>query len=307
MCKSAFVSYACYNTTRMSTRKTNYGKAVNILMIVLGTFILAVSVEFFILPYRILSGGVAGIAVAMEPLFHINTTLFANCLTVGLFLVGGVFLGKTFMVNTILSSLCYPVFTTVLERYVGVVPITIHPMLASFYAGLLGGIGIGIVMRAEASTGGMDVPPLIVNRLTGLKISTGVMITDSLTVLLGIVVYDINAALIGLVSVFASSIAIDKVLSIGGGSVAKSVQIISEQWEEIAEAIKSELDRGVTLIPGYGGYQRGEKTVILCVVSSRQYAHLIEIIRRIDEKAFTITTDAVDMHGEGFTYSSPNI
>ena len=134
----------------MSTRKTKLSKLMNIAMIIVGTFILAVSVEFFILPYRILSGGVAGIAVALEPLLHINTTLLANCLTVGLFIVGGVFLGRTFMMNTILSSLCYPLFTTLLEKYVGVVPITIHPMLASFYAGLLGGIGIGIVMRADA-------------------------------------------------------------------------------------------------------------------------------------------------------------
>ena len=291
----------------MSTRKTKLAKLMNIAMIIIGTFILAVSVEFFILPYRILSGGVAGIAVAMEPLLHINTTLLANCLTVGLFIVGGLFLGRTFMMNTILSSLCYLLFTTMLEKYVGVVPITIHPMLASFYAGLLGGIGIGIVMRADASTGGMDVPPLIVNKLTGLKVSSGVMITDALTVMLGVVAYDINAALLGLVSVFACSVAIDKVLSIGGGANAKSVQIISERWEEIMETIQSDLDRGVTLIPGYGGYQRQEKTVILCVVSSRQYNHLLEIIRRIDDKAFTITTDAADMHGEGFTYSSPNI
>lgn len=291
----------------MDTRKTKLSKLIDVLLIVTGTFILAVSVEFFILPYRILSGGVAGIAVAIQPFFHLNPTLTANCLTVILFVVGGIFLGKKFMMNTILSSLCYPVFTTLLEHYAGIVPITVHPMLASFYAGLLGGIGIGIVMRADASTGGMDVPPLIVNKLTGLKVSTGVMVTDALTVLLGIVAYDINAALIGLVSVFSCGVAIDKVLSIGGGAEAKSVQIISEHWEEIVKAISVELDRGVTLIPGYGGYQHAEKTVILCVVSSRQYSHLLEIIRRIDEKAFTITTDATDMHGEGFTYSSPNI
>lgn len=307
MCSSIFVSYACYNTTRMNERKTLNKKIWNFLLIVTGTFILTVSVEFFILPYRILSGGVAGIAVALEPFFHINTTLFANILTVVLLLVGGACLGKKFLMNTILSSLLYPVFTTLLEHFVGVVPITIHPMLASFYAGLLGGIGIGLVMRADASTGGMDVPPLILNKLTGLKVSTGVMITDGLTVLLGILAYDINAALIGLVSVFASTVAIDKVLSIGAGSNAKSVQIISDSWEEIAGAIQDELERGVTLIPGKGGYKQADKMVILCVVSGRQYNHLLEIVRRIDEHAFTITTDACDMHGEGFTYSSPNI
>ena len=291
----------------MKDNKNLTKKILNLLLIVAGTFVLTVSVEFFILPYRILSGGVAGIAVALEPFFHIDTTLFANLLTVVLLVVGGIFLGKTFLMNTVLSSLLYPVFTTLLSHWVGVVPITIHPMLASFYAGLLGGIGIGLVMRADASTGGMDVPPLILNKVTGLKVSTGVLITDGLTVLLGIVAYDINAALLGLVSVFASTVAMDKVLSIGAGANAKSVQIISEHWQEMADAIQAELDRGVTLIPGYGGYQHAEKTVILCVVSARQYNRLLEIVRRIDEHAFTITTDAADMHGEGFTYSSPNI
>ena len=96
----------------MSTRKTNYGKAVNILMIVLGTFILAVSVEFFILPYHILSGGVAGVAVAFEPFFHLDETLVANTLTLALLIVGTLILGKQFGIDTILSSFCYPVFTT---------------------------------------------------------------------------------------------------------------------------------------------------------------------------------------------------
>lgn len=280
---------------------------MNTIMIIVGTFILVMSVEFFIIPYRILSGGVAGIAVALKPILHIDETVFANVLTVVLLIVGRMILGREFAMDTILSSLCYPVFTTLLAKLYPLIPITIAPTLASFYAGLLGGIGIGIVMRAGASTGGMDVPPLILNKVTGMKVSTGVVITDTLTVLLGVVAYDINAALIGLVSVFASGFAIDKVLSLGAGSQAKSVQIISEKWEEIVKAIDEELARDVTLIHGEGGYQNDPKMVILAVVSSRQYNQLIEIINKIDNKAFTITTDASDMHGEGFTWSSPNI
>lgn len=291
----------------MKTQNKLKTRILNIILILLGTFILSMSVEFFILPYRILSGGVAGIAVAVEPFFHINETLLANVLTIALLIVGRVILGREFAMNTILASLAYPVFTTMLAQVASYVTIDIEPMLASFYAGLLGGIGIGVVMRAGASTGGMDVPPLIFNKIFGLNVSTGVMITDALTVLLGVMSYGLSAVLIGLVSVFASGVAIDKVLSIGAGESAKSVQIISEKWEEIAAAIDEELGRGVTFLHATGGYQRTEKTVILCVVSSRQYTGLLDIIRRIDDKAFTITTNAEDMHGEGFTYSSPNI
>lgn len=282
-------------------------KLTNIALVVGGTFILAMSVEFFILPYHILSGGVAGIAVAFEPFFHLNETLVANALTIVLLVVGTMILGKQFGIDTILSSLCYPVFTTALSYLTPYVQISVEPVLASFYAGLLGGIGIGLVMRAGASTGGMDVPPLIAHKLTGLKVSTGVMITDGLTVMIGVMAYGIDAALVGLISVFASGIAIDKVLSMGAGANAKSVTIISEKWKEIAEVVMRDMDRGVTYLDGEGGYQGDKKKVILCVVSSKQYSHLVEIINSIDDHAFTITTDASDMHGEGFTYASPTI
>lgn len=277
----------------------------NTLMIIIGTFILAISVEYFVLPFSILSGGVAGIAVALEPFFHINKTLFANCAVILLLIVGWIILGKEFAINTVISSLCYPIFTTILSHY----PITIEidPLLAAIYAGLIGGIGIGIVIRTGASTGGMDIPPLVLNKLTGANISTLVMITDALTVLLGIMGYGLSAALVGLISVFTTGFAMSKVLELGRGSEAKSVQIISDKWDMMNEYISKELDRGTTLLEATGGYTNENKKVILCVVSKKEYAKLMEIIHKVDDKAFVITTDAVDMHGEGFTYSSPNI
>jgi len=280
-------------------------RCLEIFEIILGTFILCISVEVFILPYHILSGGVAGIAVAVEPFFHINETLLANLLTVVLFMVGFFGLGKKFAMNTLISSLLYPVFTTLLAQFD--FHITVPTVLASFYAGFLGGVGIGIVMRAGASTGGMDIPPIILNKLTGIPISKLVMVTDACTIILGIISYDINATLIGLVSVFASEYGIRMVLEAGQGSAAKSVQIISDKYLDIVSDISKELDRGVTLLSGQGGYTREEKKVILCVVSGRQYTKLLEIVRENDPTAFVITTDASDMHGEGFTYSSPNI
>lgn len=285
--------------------RTIKNKVLDACFIVIGTFILSMSVEMFIIPYNILSGGVAGIAVAVEPLFHMDKTLLANALTLVLFFVGWAVLGKQFAISTAFSSLLYPIFTTALS-WVDF-GITVPAMLASFYAGLLGGIGIGLIMRAGASSGGMDVPPLILHKITGAKISTLVIITDGLTVLLGVISYDLNAALIGLISVFASGAGIRYTLEAGHGSSAKSVQIISNSYQEITEEINKELDRGVTLLEAQGGYSSQQKKVILCVVSGRQYTRLLSIIQEIDEHAFVITTDAVDMHGEGFTYSSPNI
>jgi uncharacterized membrane-anchored protein YitT (DUF2179 family) len=283
----------------------NRKKLRDLLLITAGTFILAVSVEYFIIPFNILSGGVAGIAVALEPIFHIDETLFANVTMISLLIVGRFFLGREFMRNTIISSLMYPVFTTLLSKYP--VEIAIDPVVAAFYSGLLGGAGISLVIRTGSSTGGMDIPPLILHKLTGVKISTLVMITDALTVLLGVVAYDVAAALIGLISVFSSGYAIDKVLSFGTGVDSKSVQIVSSEWETIKCRINKELDRGVTILEGRGGYTGEHRPVVLCVVSAKQYNHLLDIINEVDSRAFVITTDASDMHGEGFTYSSPNI
>ncbi|MDO4520946.1 MAG: DUF2179 domain-containing protein, partial [Erysipelotrichaceae bacterium] len=156
-------------------------------------------------------------------------------------------------------------------------------------------------------TGGMDIPPLILHKLTGMKVSTLVMITDALTVMLGILAYDINAALLGLISVMASGFGISRVLEAGRGIKVKNVQIISEKWEEIQAAIRTDINRGTTIFDCQGGYTGKPRKMILCVVAERQYTALTAVIQAIDPHAFVIITDTSDMLGEGFTYSSPNI
>ena len=272
-------------------------RITDLVLIIGGTFILAVSVEFFILPYNILSGGVAGIAVALEPFFHIDKTLLANVAVLSLLIAGWAVLGRDFARNTLISSLCYPLFTTILSRHP--VDLTIDPLLASFYAGLLGGVGIGFVMRTGASTGGMDIPPLILHKITGIK----VMITDALTVMLGILAYDLSAALLGLISVMASGFGINRVLEAGRGIKGKNVQIISDRWEELNDAIRKEINRGTTLFDCQGGYTGNPRKMIVCVVSERQYTALTALISSVDPQAFVIITDTSDMLGEGFTYS----
>ncbi len=298
MVHDLFTKYIEFNGIIPFVRKDRKKQILNKIWVVVGTFILAVSVEAFIIPYQILSGGVAGIAVALQPLIKVSATLIANSVLIGLLIIGGLILGKEFFRNTILSCVAYPIFTSLLS---GRIVLTIDPILASFYAGLLGGAGIGIVLKTGASTGGMDIPPLIIHKLTGIKLSTLVLITDFLTVLLGLVVYDLNSVLLGLVSVFTTSTAISKVLTLNG-TVSKAVQIISNQYEDILKEIDAQLSRGATLLPAYGSYTKEEKRIILCVVSERQYGSLIEIVNDIDPSAFIITTDATDMHGEGFTY-----
>lgn len=274
---------------------------IRISKIVFGTFLLALSVVLFIIPYNILSGGVAGIAVALEPFFHYDATLVANILVVAFLLMGLVFLGKQFVADSILSSLCYPVFTTLIT--LTNIQVDVSAEVASIYAGLFGGIGIGIVMSVGSSTGGVDIPEMILAKVFHVKVHTMVMLVDGLTVVLGVIAYDLSAVLIGMLSVFVSSYAIGKVLSLGQGT-AKSVQVISDKLPDINDKIQNVMSRGTTIFSAEGGYSGEKRNVLLCVVAQREYGQLLSIIEDADPNAFVITTDASDMHGEGFTWES---
>lgn len=273
--------------------------ARNIFLILLGNLLLAGAVGYFILPNNILSGGVAGIAVALHSFVNIPTDWIVNGLVIGLFFIGWIFLGKDFAIKTALSSFVYPIFLTLTS--VINIPIEVDPLLASFYGGIIAGVGIGLVIRTGASTGGMDVPPLIVHKYTKMSIAKLILITDFLTVLLGLLAYDLEAVLIGIISVFTTSFAIDKVLLMGGQE-SKSVQIISEEYKLISSKIHDVLERGTTITDAVGGYTNNAKKIILVVVSQNQYPQLIDLINEIDSKAFIITTDTTDVHGEGFSY-----
>lgn len=266
-------------------------------IVLIGTFIMAVAVKFFILPFDVLSGGVAGIAVALYPVFHIDPDLVINVLVLGMFLLGSILLGKDFAMKTVVSSVVYPLYLTILDPYVPVIEMDIA--IASIYGGLIAGAGIGLVMRTGSSTGGMDIPPLIINKFFHADIAVSVMVIDTLTVLLGLFTYGLEAVLIGMFSVVSSSYMINMVLTFGSQS-SKSVQIISDKYQEIMERVHVELDRGSTLIDAIGGYTGEKRKVLLVVIDNKQYNRLIRLINEIDSKAFVITTDTKSVHGEGF-------
>lgn len=276
----------------------------DILFVVLGNIILAAGVSFFIVPNNILSGGVAGIAVAIAPVIHVSTTMIINGLTFILFICGILVLGKNFAIKTLLSTILYPTFVSVFSVMSETVHITSDPMIASIYGGILVGAGVGLVFKTGASTGGMDIPPLIVHKYTHIPLATLVLITDGLTVMLGLSIYGIEPALIGLMSVWTSSYMVNKMLMLGL-SEAKSLMIISEKYEEILSQISSQVDRGATVINAEGGYKRDNRPVLMVVILKKQFPVVNRIITSIDPGAFVIVNDVNEVQGEGFTYDSP--
>ena len=277
-------------------------KVMEMGMIVLGNLAIAIGVSFFILPSNILSGGVAGIAVALEPVFHIEPRLVINGLTIGLYILGAVLLGKQFALKTFVSTIVYPLFITVLGIWFADVRITSNPLLASIYGGIFVGTGIGLVYRVGGSTGGMDIPPLIINKYTHIPLSSLVLMIDGLTVLLGAIVYGIEASMIGLVSVWVCGQVINKLITLGARE-AKNVLIISEKHDEVIQQIYQQIDRGVTILHATGAYTQQEKPVIMVVLYKKQFIELNRVIAAVDPEAFVIVSDVNEVQGRGFTYS----
>lgn len=273
-------------------------KLTKLLLIIIGNYLLALAVGMFILPYNILSGGVAGIAVALQPLLGTDPKLVIDVLVIGLFIVGWLILGRNFAISTAISSFLYPFFLTFTNTQID---LGIDPLLASLYGGLLAGIGVGLVLRTGSSTGGMDVPPLVLHKYTHLEIATLVLIVDGITVALGLFAFGLQAVLIGFISVWAAAFAINKVL-IFGGQQAKQVYIISNYYSEIIKVIHDKLDRGTTLLNASGGYTGENKPVILTVIMKNQYPELAKLVHSLDQEAFLIASDATEVKGYGFSF-----
>ncbi|MBQ1289335.1 MAG: YitT family protein [Erysipelotrichaceae bacterium] len=272
-----------------------------LLALLAGNLLLAFSVSAFVLPYDILSGGVAGIAVLVKPFTTISEQTIIIALVVSLFLVGWVFLGKKFAITTIMSSVLYPAYLLLLQNHMK--PVEVDPLLASVFGGLIAGAGIGLVMKVGSSTGGMDIPPLIMQKYLGFDLGKSVMAIDALTVILGLWIYDLQHVLIGLIYVYASGIMITKALTLGLVE-SMSVQIISDKYEELSALIQEKVDRGVTLFHAEGGYLRQQKNVILVVISKHQYQSLLNLIRETDPAAFVIISDVKEVQGNGFSYGA---
>lgn len=271
----------------------------DIFMVTLGNFFLALSVHVFILPYQILTGGVAGISVAISKLTGLPSDILIMALILALYILGSVFLGKKFAMHTLHSTILYPMFLAILNNFD--IAVNTEPLLASLYGGAIAGLGIGLTFRVGASTGGMDIPPLIVHKFTNIDLSKLVLTTDVITVLFGWYVFSIEAVLIGFISVYASSFMIKKVL-VFGDLEAYSVMIISEKYKELIQKIHIDLDRGSTMLSGKGSYSDKDKPVILTVITKTQYPLLVKLCNELDPHAFIIVNDATEVKGNGFSF-----
>lgn len=270
-----------------------------IITILAGNTLYALAVALFILPNNLITGGTTGIALVFQNQMGIPVSVFVAIFNVVMFLAGAVVLGKTFALTTVLSTFYYPFILGVFERLFGGAGMTDDVMLATIFAGLLIGAGIGLVIRSGASTGGMDIPPLILNKKLRLPVSMTMSVFDCLILLAQMLFANKEQILYGVLLVLLYTTVLDKVLMIGRNQM--QIKIISESYEVISEVIQKKLDRGTTLLHSEGGHMRQAAYTVLTVVANREISKVSEIVMAIDPNAFMIINQVSEVHGRGFT------
>lgn len=272
----------------------------NIFGILLGNTIYALGVLLFIVPNGLITGGSTGLAIAANHVFGIPITLFVSIFNIGMFILGYIVLGKVFALTTLISTFYYPTILAILEQTIGYTLMTTDPLLSALLGGVMIGSAIGIVIKCNASTGGMDIPPLVLNKKMGIPVSASMYVFDFLILLLQVFYTDKEMVLYGIVLVATYTIVLDKVLVIGKAQT--EVMIVSKEYEKINEAIIYELDRGSTMLKSISGYMKNEYPVVMTVVSNRELPKLNDLVLGIDEHAFMIVSKVNEVKGRGFTF-----
>ena len=208
-------------------------------------------------------------------------------------------LGKKFALTTVISTFYYPFILSVFQSLTALGKVTEDNLLAVIFSGLLIGAGIGVVIRAGASTGGMDIPPLVLNKKMGLPVSMTMNGMDTAILLLQIVFTDKEMVLYGILLVLAYTSVLNRVLLLGQAKM--QVKIVTERYEEINQAIARDLDRGVTLFRSRTGHLKRDGYVVMSVVNNRELVQLNQLIQKIDPQAFIVIHQVNEVRGRGFT------
>lgn len=273
---------------------------IELIEIIIGNAILAIGFGIFLIPANILGGGLGGLSIALAPIIPVDPTLFVTVATWFLFFVGLIFLGKKFSLTTLLSSILFPLLLSLCIQFGPKFDVA-NDILFSFYGGICVGIGVGLVFRAGSSTGGLDIPPVILHRYFGVPLNLSAIVIDATIVLLGLFTRGPYDTLIGLIAVFSMGYTLQKTM-LFGATPSLEVNIISDNALEIEKAIIKELDRGVTRIKAQGAYHEVNRNMLMVIINKKQYHNIIKLIHSYDQKAFVIVSDVKEVIGYGFSY-----
>lgn len=268
----------------------------DILFIVVGTLLMAISVNTIYEPMDMVTGGVSGLAIVIKYFTKIPIWLINAIINIPLFIIALKVKGKNFISKTLFATICFTIALYIIPSF------NIQNediFLASITGGVIGGTGLGLVFLTSASTGGTDLMSSIIQHyFKHYSIAQILAILDGGIVLLGAIIFGINKAVYAIIAVYITSKIMDNILE--GLKFAKLAYIISDEYETIAKVIMENMDRGVTGIKSVGMYSKSNKQMLFCVVSKKEIAKLKEVVSKIDNKAFLIISDVREVMGEGF-------
>lgn len=269
------------------------------MVVILGNCLYALGVALFIMPGGLITGGTTGIGLFLKEVTGLPVTVFVFGFNLTMFLLGFFVFGWKFAANTIVSTFSYPIALGIISGLLqGYCP-TRDMTLCTVFGGICIGLAIGLVMRVGASTGGMDIPPLILNRYFRVPVSGSIYVFDMLILLLQASKSEGEQILYGIMLVIIYSIVLDKCLMIG--SAKMQIKVVSEKIDEIREAVLTDIDRGVTMLNSETGYMKRDTQMLLTVVSMRELAKTERLIHTVDENAFVIINRVSEVSGRGFS------
>jgi uncharacterized membrane-anchored protein YitT (DUF2179 family) len=273
--------------------------ALEILTIMLGNFIYAVGIVLFIMPSGLITGGTTGIAIAVNHYTKLPISSIVLAFNVIMFVIGLFVLGKKFALTTLISTLFFPFSLEVLQKLFANIVITDDIFLCTIFGGVCIGSAIALVIRVGASTGGMSIPPLILNKYMHIPVSVSLYVGDCIILALQVAFSDKNKILYGIILVMIYSIVLDKLLLVGTNKI--QIKVISIKSLEMKDAIISRFDRGVTLLHGKSGYLEQEMDILLTVISNSDLSKFEKLVHEIDDEAFVIISHVNEVRGRGFS------
>ena len=267
--------------------------------IIFGNALYSLAVALFLEPAGLITGGATGIALAIGRLTGLPVSGLLFFINLAMLVWGWVVLGRAFALNTLASSVLSPAFLALFEGMANGRVLTEDIFLCTVFAGLGIGVALGIVIRSGASTGGLDIPPLVLNKWFKLPVSATMLAFDIMVLLMQAVFSPMPQVLYGIVMVLIHTVVMDKMLMMGASRTEG--KIISSQSDAICAAILEQLDRGVTILHGEGGYTHESSAVLLSIVSNRELPRLEKLAHSIDPTCFLIVSHVTEVSGRGFS------
>ena len=274
-------------------------KAGSLGIVILGNILYALAVKLFLMPAGLLTGGTTGIGLALNRAFGIPVSSFVLSFNVIMLLIGWKVMGRKFALTTIVSTFVYPIALGFFEKLFGNLVLTQDLFLCTIFSGLGIGFSLGIVIRAGASTGGMDIPPLVLNHYLKIPVSISMYVFDFCILLVQAVGKSAGKVLYGLIHGRGYTLVLDKLMLMG--TTRTEVRIVSKHAQKIREAIISEMDRGVTMLSGETGYLKHQTQMIFSVISNRELPRLEKLIHAIDPESFMVVNRVSEVSGRGFS------